>query len=328
MKGTSWMRRQDVEDALLNRSVLSKGVTDIPFFARRNEEREKHMRRWQALTPLRDGPVATEKASEMEPAARTKAVKELALEFGADAVGIAQLRPDLVEMGVELDHQWVIAMIVHEDYEKVLGGADMVEAETFGVYARCAEIATDLAVHIREEMGYGALAHHNGGVEIQAVPAMLAAGLGELGKHGSLINPQFGAGFRPGFVTTNMALTADEPISIGVQDYCVKCKLCTNVCPGGAIPLGDNFVTTDGMRRWLTDIEKCYEFSRMRPAYCHLCIDVCPYVHKLNDNDQAKQTYKTYLGQIKEAGWGTPKTTNAVSDPDKAGSDRLLDTRS
>ncbi len=327
MKGTSWMRRQDVEDALLNRAVLDKGVTDIPFFARRNEEREKHMRRWVELTPLRDGPVALEKTINGDPAELARAIKSKACELGADLAGIARLRPELVEMGVELDYDWVIAIIVHEDYEKVLDGADAVEAETFRVYARCAEIATELAIHIREELGHRALAHHNGGVEVQAVPTLMAAGIGELGKHGSLINPQYGAGLRPGFVTTDLGLIADQPIAFGVQDYCVKCKLCTNACPGGAIPPGDVFILADGFRRWLTDIEKCYEFSRLRPAYCHLCIDVCPYVHKMNDNEQAKQTFKTYLGQIKKDGWGTPKTTSAESDSALASTDRLIDTR-
>ncbi len=327
MKGTSWMRRQDVEDALLNRSVMNQGETDIPFFARRNEEREKHMRRWVELKPLRDGPVAAENAANGDPAAQAEAIKARARELGADLVGIARLRADLVEMGVELNYDWVIGIIVHEDYEKVLGGADAVEAETFRVYARCAEIATELAIHIRQELGHEALAHHNGGVEIQAVPTLLAAGLGELGKHGSLINAQYGAGFRPGFVTTNLALVADQPVAFGVADYCTVCKLCTNACPGGAIPPGDVFITTKGFRRWLTDIEKCYEFSRLRPAYCHLCIDVCPYVHKMNGNVQAKRTYKTVLARLKKEGWGTPKTTTAKSDPALLGTDRLVDTR-
>ena len=44
-------------------------------------------------------------------------------------------------------------------------------------------IATALAAYIRQ-MGYPAIAHHNGASEVQAIPIFYQVGFGELGRHG------------------------------------------------------------------------------------------------------------------------------------------------
>jgi epoxyqueuosine reductase QueG len=142
-------------------------------------------------------------------------------------------------------------------------------------------------------------------VQIQAIPVLYHAGFGELGKHGSLINPDLGANFRPGFVTTTLPLAHDQPLEFGVQDYCLTCNLCRNNCPGDAIPA--DFVMTDGVRRWLTDIEKCYPISRFRDEYCHICVDVCPYIHKENADGRRRDIYKAYMKARKADGYKTPK---------------------
>lgn len=327
MKGTSWIRRQDLQDALLCRVLLERGLDDVPFFARRLEAREVHMRRWRELAPDRDGPVAETRQDIADPAAAAAALKDRARALGADIVGITRLAPELIELDQELEHDWVLAIAVHEDYAKVLEGPDAVDVEAFRVYARCAEIATELARHIREELGYAARAHHNGGTEIQAIPTMHRAGFGELGKHGSLINPDFGASFRPGFVSTTLPLAGDQPIAFGVQDYCVSCRLCANVCPGDAIAPSDQFIETDGIRRWLIDTEKCYPISRLRPEYCHLCVDVCPYIQKENDNQAARDLFRAFVAARKKAGFNAAKEGAAETDPSLAGSVREIDAR-
>ena len=74
-------------------------------------------------------------------------------------------------------------------------------------------------------------------------------------------------------------------------------------------PLHDH-VITEGVKRWLTDVEKCYVYSRLREQYCHICVDVCPYVHKVNNDPVRKrtykQTYKRYMRARKERGYKTP----------------------
>ena len=304
MRGTSWMREQGPKDPLLVEMLRARGLENVPLWGRSFPERDRAMRRWDELAPLRDGPVGPMRAP-LAPEVAAAAIKARALSLGAADVGVAALRPEFIEYGVELPHEHVIAILCYEDYHKVMAGPDAVDLEAMQTYVRCAEIATDIARYIREELGYPALAHHNGAVQIQAIPAMHAAGLGELGKHGSLIHPRLGANFRPGFVTTSLPLTHDAPIAFGVQDYCMNCHLCTNNCPADAIP--SEFILTEGIKRWLTDIEKCYTVSRLRPAYCHICVDVCPYIHKENGEAARKDTYKAYMKGRKLDGYKSAK---------------------
>ena len=209
----------------------------------------------------------------------------------------------MVDLDFDMPHKNVIGIVVKEDYANVLKGSLAIEAETFRVYVEVARIATELAAYVRE-MGYPAWAHHNGITQIQAIPTLYHCGVGELGRHGSLINPDFAANFRPSFVTTDLPLDFDQPLEFGVQDYCEKCNLCRNNCPGDAI--ATDHILTEGIKRWRIDMEKCYPFSRLHEAYCHICVDVCPYVHKENGDDEKRQIYKAYMKQRKEDGYRSP----------------------
>jgi ferredoxin len=304
MIGTSWIRDQHLKDPLLVEMLRVRGLDRVPSLS--NPRANAKRARWDDLAALRDGPVNPDRVDVADPAAMAAEVKRLARALGADDVGATQLRPEYVRLGVELPHDTVIAIICYEDYAKALDGAAAVEFEAMSAYVKGAEIATEIARHIRENLGYAAVAHHNGKVDVQAIPIMQQVGFGELGKHGSLIHREYGANFRPGFVTTTLPLAADSPVAFGVQDYCMSCNLCTNNCPADAIPA--DYIMTEGVKRWLTDIEKCYTVSRLRPEYCHICVDVCPYIQKLNRDPEKRDIYRRYMRGRKEAGYKTPKS--------------------
>ena len=78
-----------------------------------------------------------------------------------------------------------------------------------------------------------------------------------------------------------------------------------NNCPGDAIP--DGYITTNGIKRWLTDIDKCYPISRFRESYCHICVDVCPYIYKENGDAEKRGIFRQYMKIRKEEGYKTPK---------------------
>lgn len=304
MKGTSKVRLQGYKDPLLVEVMKRHGFTELPLFKHRPAEILARMKRWFELAKDRDGPVAPRAGENPDPAALTAEIKRLARELGADDVGVARLTPIMFDSDADLSHEWVICLIVGESYAEALKGPRAIEGESTRVYVRCAEISTELARRIRA-MGWPAVAHHNGAGEIQAIPAMFAAGFGELGKHGSLIHPELGASHRPGFVTTTLPLVADAPIAFGVQETCMHCNICSNNCPPDAIP-AEEYVVTEGVKRWLTDVERCYTVSRLRPQYCHICVDVCPYVHKANGDPAKKALYKEYMRKRKKAGYRTP----------------------
>ena len=84
-------------------------------------------------------------------------------------------------------------------------GPCAIETKYTSTYVKSAEISTKLSDHLRD-LGYAAMAHHKGGDDIMALPALYASGFGELGRRGGLIHPALGASFRPGFVTTTLPM--------------------------------------------------------------------------------------------------------------------------
>ncbi len=305
MIGTSWIREQGMQDALLCACMRDRGLEDIPLWRRSFPERDAAIRHWNELTPLRGGPVNPNVTPVPDPEAMANDIKRRARELGAGDVGMTALKPEFIELGVDLPHKNVIAIICPEDYAKALESPDAVDLEAMRTYAHCADIVTELARQIREELGYPAVAHHNGSFQVQAIPIFYEVGFGELGRHGSLIHPEFGANFRPGFVTTDLPLASDRPSEFGVQDYCMSCRLCINNCPGDAVP--EDYITTNGIKRWLIDTEKCYPISRFRESYCHICVDVCPYIFKENGDLEKRGLFRQYMRVRKEEGYKTPK---------------------
>jgi ferredoxin len=287
-------------DPVLAEMVHATGATESRHYAAVKPTIQAYRASWVKLAPHRDGPVNSQRVTVSDPAAVTEQIKAKAGELGAHMVGVCRLQPHMIDLGSEVPHEFVIACCVAEDYKKVMHGPDAVEEEAMRTYAKCTEIATTLAACVRE-MGYPAIAHHNGASEVQAIPIFYQVGFGELGRHGSLINEKYGASFRPGFVTTDLPLVEDRPREFGVQDFCMNCNVCQRNCPGDAIP--QDYVLTRGIKRWLIDLEKCYPYSRLRDEYCHLCVDVCPYIVKSHPD-----TYKAFMKERKQVGYKTPKT--------------------
>ena len=92
--------------------------------------------------------------------------------------------------------------------------------------------AVALAQAIRS-LGYVAIPCMNS--TALSIPLAIDAGLGELGRLGQLITPEWGPHVRIDKVLTNLPLVADMPITFGVTDYCEKCGICAQECPSGAI---------------------------------------------------------------------------------------------
>lgn len=258
-----------------------------------------------AYTPDRAGPVNATQPEGDELVHISQLIKARGLEIGASDVGFAELTPIMINVGFAFEQRHIISVIVAENYGKVLEGALAVEEEAFEVYVECARIATELAAYIRD-LGFSAIADHNGTGDVQAIPALYACGMGELGKHGSLVHPKFGPSFRPGFVLTDAPLVVAEPNIFGVQKTCETCRLCEQNCPPGAIRTSEDFIVTEGVKRWPVDIPTCYEASRFRDEYCHICVDVCPYQHKANRDPERISIFKTVMKKRKQAGYRTP----------------------
>ena len=147
-------------------------------------------------------------------------------------------------------------------------------AEVGRQYARCTRASYKLANWIREQ---GFYAYPYPGPRADAlllIPAAIDAGLGELGKHGSLINRTYGANLRLAGVTTDMPLVFDEEDVFGSDDFCLNCRVCDDACPPGAITDQKQWVR--GVERWYVDFDKCIPYFAEN-AGCAICLAVCPW---------------------------------------------------
>jgi ferredoxin len=141
-------------------------------------------------------------------------------------------------------------------------------------YARGTRSSFSLANWIRSQ-GYNARAFPGPSADaLLLIPPAVASGLGELGKHGSMISRHFGAGVRLAGVTTDMLLVATAPDRFGGDDFCAICQACPRACPAGAI--SDKKQMVRGEEHWYVDFDKCIPaFTDL--AGCAVCIAECPW---------------------------------------------------
>lgn len=107
--------------------------------------------------------------------------------------------------------------------------------------------------------------------------AATRAGIGWIGKNGSLITNEFGPRVRLGTILTNMPLTYSKPIN---NSLCGKCKICVEACP--ALALKGNKWSMHMTRSDLLDPKACSKFMSTqfhhigRGVVCGICLKVCP----------------------------------------------------
>lgn len=197
----------------------------------------------------------------------------------ADLVGIAQMNPQWVYEGHEssLPHVVVMGLVMdHQRLSEVPSSAanPTGQLEVADQYNRGARVANSTAQWIRN-LGYEARPHAGPWVgSLNLVPFAIAAGFGELGKHGSIINRQYGSSFRLAAVETDMPLIADAPDAFGADEFCTRCRVCTDACPPQAISNDKAWVR--GEWKWWVDFDKCIPYFNETYG-CGICVAVCPW---------------------------------------------------
>lgn len=262
-------------------ATLQQAVTD---YHRRSPEVR---REFSPDAPGGRGPRAVSQASEQvsrDAAAWSASIKEFALANESDLVGITQMDPMYVYEGYEIREPWVITIGVAMDYGDLSQAPPSFENPSTAVvvareYNRAARACRNLANYILSK-GYYAKAYQGPYASaLNMIPAAIASGFGELGKHGSIINRQYGAGIRLSAITTDMPLVSDTPDVFGVDDYCMRCKACSNACPPGAI--ADEKQLVRGETKWYVDFDKCIPFFG-EALGCALCLAICPWTRPGN----------------------------------------------
>jgi epoxyqueuosine reductase QueG len=242
------------------------------------EEAKKYKKR--ILTKqygFEDGPVAKREKELDNPLKNTDFIKNLAKDLGADLVGISKVRQEYFFKDSELDHKFAISLAMEMDFDKIQESPGPPSAtEVIRIYCMLGEVTIKLAAKIRE-MGYSAYGHHPRGSaknpsRLLHIPYAIESGLGELGRHGLLITPEYGPRIRLGTVTTNLPLVSDKPIKFGVSEFCDECNICIKECEGDAIAKKKTNVR--GFEKYAVDPYKCGPYFGETDG-CSVCMKVC-----------------------------------------------------
>jgi len=225
-----------------------------------------------------------------DPEWMSERVKEVAKLYGASLVGICELNRrwlysrdingDEIMIPEEFRYAIVMAVRMNPEAIKKTPSFDACTETALG-YSRMAFVVSCLAEFIRS-LGYKAIPMGND--TALSIPLAIDAGLGELGRNGLLITPEYGPCVRICKLFTDLPLKPDKPIRFGVSEFCRGCKLCAQMCEAGAIMDRDDLsfeifspCNNRGILRWAVNHDKCYSFWVENGGDCSTCIAVCPF---------------------------------------------------
>ena len=189
--------------------------------------------------------------------------------------GIAAFKPEWTFAGEVLGYQWAVMIGVAHDYAQIKTAPEAAAgAEVVRQYGRANKAAKDIASWIRLRGWDAAIYAGPMAGSVLLIPPAIECGFGELGKHGSIINREYGSSFRLAGVLTNIPLLPTPKEEYGVDDFCSRCQVCANACPPDAI-LPEK-VPVRGENKWYVDFDKCIPFFNEHFG-CGICIAVCPW---------------------------------------------------
>jgi len=244
------------------------------------------------FTLLRSG--AKVKLADTTPEQNSHDIKRAGKFLGSDLVGVCDFDERWVythnysrqtgsekpmDLPTDLPHVVVIANSMDLDTIRTVPSALSGAAVGQG-YSKDIIAVLSLAAYI-QNLGYRAYASLND--TALSIPLAIQAGLGECGRHGMLITPEFGPRVRIAKIFTDLPLKADKPLSFGVKEFCESCRRCSKSCPPKAIPDGSptedrpSISCLKGVKKWTVNPEKCFKFWAAQGTDCSICIRVCPF---------------------------------------------------
>ena len=192
-----------------------------------------------------------------------------------DKFGVTDFDPIWAFEGVAITQRKIVMLGFQHEYAEISKApAPEGGLEVMRQYMRAAQGANYVANWLRSK-GWDAepLTGPMSG-KVTMIPPALAAGFGELGKHGSIITPEFGSSFRLSAVLTDAPLPNSAPQDHHIDSFCANCKICENACPTDAI--SDEKQLVRGVEKWYVDFDKCLPFFNEHQG-CAICIAVCPF---------------------------------------------------
>lgn len=240
------------------------------------------------------------------PTQNSSIIKQTASFFGAAAAGIAEVNQlwfysndknglpvvfsptaEHAEINAEANiipaHlNRVIVMLVAQNRELAVFSPSPLAGAAVGLgYSQMAELTSKVTTLIRG-LGYDAIPMGND--TSLSIPLAIDAGLGEAGRHGLLLHPDYGSLVRICKVLTDLPLEIDQPIAFGAAGICRSCTICAENCPARAISFERETTydvicpsNNDGIKRWPVDSWSCLKFWASNGKDCGICQAVCPF---------------------------------------------------
>ncbi len=245
-----------------------------------------------AYTMFREGATRKTESTAEENTADVKRAGEF---LGADAVGVCDFderwvythnysRQQLTdkEMDLPRDLTHTVVIVNEMDHQTIQTVPSALSGAATGQgYSRDIIAVLSITQYIRN-LGYRAIASLND--TALSIPLAIQAGLGQYGRHGLLITPDFGPRVRIAKIFTDLPLIPDAPIDFGVTETCNICRRCTDACPVKAIPgdapkfeIHDGVSHLKGVKKWTINAKQCFKFWVNQGTDCSICIRVCPY---------------------------------------------------
>jgi ferredoxin len=274
--GETGFRRPRVVYWATDTSTIPHGKMQDYFYMRSSavpafgEARER--RRLINEAPL---PPVAPAAAQRAPETWTAMLDRFVADGDCEMVGVAEMNSDWAYEGEDVSYSRVIVLGVQHDYDSIrTAPEDAAGMEVLTQYTRAGAAAKKITGWLHDE-GWAAEAVTGPLTgSITLIPPALACGFGELGKHGSIINPEFGASFRLSAVLTDAPFAPTPSRDFGIDAFCQNCRVCEDACPPEA--LSPKKQTVRGETKWYVDFDKCLPFFNETHG-CAICIAVCPW---------------------------------------------------
>ena len=202
-------------------------------------------------------------------------IRSIAADLGAEALGFAEVTPDVIYEGKTIPFKYAIVVARRMDNAKIATAPSMAcMIEVMNTYAQLGVLVNDLAARIIKA-GYDAVPGPALGGAVDYPSLGQKAGLGEYGRHGLLISPLNGSCQRLAAVFTNLKLPTDAANEHGwVWDFCSRCRKCIRTCPVSAIL--EEPIPQPAAHYTCVEGDNCLEYFSNHDG-CSICIKECPF---------------------------------------------------
>lgn len=202
-------------------------------------------------------------------------LKDYTKSLGVGLIGFAPVKEEYIFEGYRLHYDNAVVLGMEMDFDSIEDAPGARAClETRRVYAELGIATNKVADYLREK-GYRAQACHPLGGPILYPAMAVLANLGEIGRQGLLISPEFGPRQRLSMIATEaIPLPRVKHMDFGIEEYCKKCAACVEACPGNAI-LAEPVTNENGTVTRINYL-KCFPHF-YRYTGCSLCIKACPF---------------------------------------------------